>query len=272
MGERTYPEVTAEEQTGLQRRRVSSRHRGFGYFVYTSVKERTPRAWRYAVRTKMLRPIQPAYVGRGVECPVCGYGSRKFFRNLCPHCGSGKRARLMALFLKRELDIEHKLARLLHFAPEPGLAKTLAGLPNLTYVPADLDPAPGYERVDATAIGLEPPFDGIISSHVLEHIPDDLAAMSEMSRVLSHDGWALVLVPTDHSLSETYEDHTVTSAWGRHKRFGQHDHVRRYGLDVTERLRSAGLTVHEYRYAEEIGADAERFGVGRDVIYLCRRA
>ena len=41
-------------------------------------------------------------------------------------------------------------------------------------------------------------FDLVICNHVLEHIPDDRKAIAEISRVLSPNGRALIMVPIDH--------------------------------------------------------------------------
>ena len=54
------------------------------------------------------------YIGRGVECPVCGTRRRKFLpygyvhsrpNALCPRCLSLERHRLLWLYLQRETDL-----------------------------------------------------------------------------------------------------------------------------------------------------------------------
>jgi SAM-dependent methyltransferase len=206
-----------------------------------------------------------------VKCPVCGGSFRAFARGRCPECGSADRHRLMMLFLRNRTQTFSNRARVLHFAAEPALADALSKVPTLEYLPADLDPPRGFERVDATDIRLRPGFDGIITSHVLEHIPDDRQAMREMYRVLKPGGWALVLVPI--SVYQTYENPAVTSARERHRHFGQHDHVRLYGYDVTERLAAAGFDVAEERYAEMLGPSAiQSYGLNTlDLIHFCRK-
>jgi SAM-dependent methyltransferase len=159
--------------------------------------------------------------------------------------------------------------RILHFAPEPGLFQMLRRQPNVDYVPGDLRPAHGHARVDATNIDLPGRFDGVITSHVLEHIPDDETAIAEMHRILAPDGWAIVLVPDVAHLEKTFEDHTVVTAWGRYRTYGQHDHVRIYGRDFVSKLRAPGFRVVD-RYARELGDEAGRFGLGNDRVYFCR--
>jgi predicted SAM-dependent methyltransferase len=145
--------------------------------------------------------------------------------------------------------------------------------PTVDYVPGDLVPDKGHEKVDATAIHLDPTFDGIVSSHVLEHIPDDLSAITEMYRVLKPAGWAVVMVPVVDTLAETYESDAVQSRWARHRHFGQHDHVRVYGRDLPNRLEAAGFLVTVRQYADEFPvSDFRRFGLrSSDVIFYCQK-
>jgi SAM-dependent methyltransferase len=250
-----------------------------GRFVVGVVKERLPRHPRRLLLGRALKVMGWRLRGDAVECPACGGSASKFFSGIvysgtfCPSCGASSRARLQALFLRRELGIEHSAARVLHFAPELGLIGMLSSLPTVDYVPADLVPDKDHERIDATAIHLDPTFTGVITSHVLEHIPDDLAAISEMQRVLVVGGWALVIVPVHDELRSTFEDASIKSRWQRERYYGQHDHVRIYGRDFPARLRVAGFDVHERRYAAELRAgEVMRYGLSEsDVIYLCKK-
>ena len=86
-------------------------------------------------------------------------------------------------------------------------------------------------------------FDRVICSEVLEHIPDDVAAMAELSRVLKPGGTMAITVPRfgpeliNWALSDEY--HTVKGG-----------HVRIYRRSVMEsRLAAAGLSVSGHRYA-----------------------
>ena len=174
-----------------------------GRFILGVAKEHLPRHPRRVLLGHALKLIGWRLKGDAVECPVCRVTASQFFHmfvfggTVCPSCGASSRARLQALFLKRELGIEHSTARVLHFAPEPGLSQMLSALPTVDYVPADLVPDKGHERVDATAVHLDPAFTGVITSHVLQLIPNDAAAISEMHRILVAGGWALVIVPVD---------------------------------------------------------------------------
>jgi SAM-dependent methyltransferase len=142
----------------------------------------------------------------------------------------------------------------------------------IEYLTADLL-APADRQLDITAIDLpDASFDVVICSHVLEHVPDDRRAMSEMLRVLRPGGRALVMVPYDLE-RPTHEDPSVSSPEERLRRFGQHDHVRRYGADLGERLSGEGFEVSEATFAELF--DRERslrhaLPAGR-TIFDCRR-
>ena len=82
--------------------------------------------------------------------------------------------------------------------------------------------------------------------------------------------WRLiVLVPV---LRETtFEDDKITSEPERLKAFGQKDHVRIYGGDVIDRLRSAGFTV-TLRKAEELGEERVKTGaLAGKTVYICSK-
>jgi SAM-dependent methyltransferase len=98
-----------------------------------------------------------------------------------------------------------------------------------------------------TDIRLDGPFDGVIASHVLEHIPDDRSAMLELFRVLRPGGWALLLVPI--TADRTLEDPAVQTPRRRFEVFGQLDHVRRYGPDFLRRLEDVGFDVSAEYFA-----------------------
>jgi ubiquinone/menaquinone biosynthesis C-methylase UbiE len=82
-------------------------------------------------------------------------------------------------------------------------------------------------------------FDVVICNHVLEHVPEDGKALSEIYRVLKPGGWASLQVPIvgDH----THEDLTIRDPSTRTRLYGQSDHVRQYGTDFANRIKAAGF-------------------------------
>ena len=85
-------------------------------------------------------------------------------------------------------------------------------------------------------------FDFILCNHVLEHVENDIKALSEIKRVLKKGGRAIVQVPFYHPIpNKTIEDKSITSKADREKLYGQDDHVRKYGKDYDKRLKEGGL-------------------------------
>jgi hypothetical protein len=83
--------------------------------------------------------------------------------------------------------------------------------------------------------------------------------MAELHRVLRRGGWAILDVPIQGA--RTIEDPSVVDPAERRRRFGQEDHVRRYGADYRDRLREAGFAVAVHGVAA-VCADAERVRLG----------
>jgi SAM-dependent methyltransferase len=122
-------------------------------------------------------------------------------------------------------------------------------LANVEYIAADLDPEPyrnvmDIVRADITNLQWDKGhFDLVICNHVLEHVPDDRKAMSELFRVMRPEGTAILQVPIAGAPRETVEDPSIECADERERLFGQVDHVRIYGTDYVDRLRGAGFNV-----------------------------
>ena len=185
-----------------------------------------------------------------VECPLCGYRGRILKKGgkvgKCPQCTTYARHRLAAFWLQDSLDSATTIS-LLHVAPEPGLKSFIRKkFPEMKYV--DIDSGDGESRDVATHhIDLcdlpfaDNSFDLSICSHVLEHIPDDRKAITELYRVMKPGCRALVLVPIFYDLKKTFEDPHVVSPKQRKKLFGQDDHVRKCGRDYWDRLCAAGF-------------------------------
>ncbi len=164
----------------------------------------------------------------------------------CPHCGAHERHRFLALLLEGLSPWLSGASVVLDVAPSRQMTKQLKRLCPQGYFSMDFDPAADGRPVDVRASMTDLPLpdasvDFMVCYHVLEHIPDDGAAMAEVARVLKPGGLALVQVPW-RSQRETDEDPSASVA-ERVRRFGQADHVRYYGRDFDDRLRRGGLDV-----------------------------
>jgi SAM-dependent methyltransferase len=216
---------------------------------------------RPALRAAALAGARVLLRGDRHECPCCGGRFSRFIARdeslVCPRCRSRERQRVLWLYLRRELGIEASSARVLHLAPEPALHDRLRALPRLRYETGDLAPGPLVDRtMDVERLPYaDGALDLVLCSLVLEHVDDDVGAARELARVLAPGGLALVQVPVEPTLDRTYEDFSIVTPEGREAAFGQADHVRIYGTDVADRLRSGGLDVTLVPYADEVPAE-----------------
>ncbi len=191
------------------------------------------------------------YIGSKFFCPVCESDLRNFRSGVCPKCGAGVRHRTLILFLQRKTNFFSDKLSVLHFAPEHCFYKKFKSLPNLNYLSADIGSPRAMVEVDMTNIQYpDNKFSVLISSHVLEHVDDDLKAMKELFRVQDPNGWSVHLAPIDRSRTDTYEDPSVKSLEERQKIFGHYDHKRIYGTDYKKRLESAGFKVAIFKTAD----------------------
>lgn len=212
------------------------------------------------------------------ECPFCRYegedfkpfgvASPAFTRHrivgggyrphvLCPRCGSTDRERLVFCFLKKHTNVFLGTEKVLHVAPE----HVLGGLLKIVvteYLSIDIRPNIAMRVADIRSLPFAPgSFDAIICNHVLEHVQDDIKALSELLRVLSSNGIAVLQVPIALDLPHTLEAHS-SSPEEREALYGQSDHVRLYGTDYPQRLMKAGFKVVTYDPSHESDLDLRR--------------
>ena len=222
------------------------------------------------------------YKGNNVECPVCESTFRKFLpygnqgidNRLCPKCLSLERHRLIWLFLKQKTNFFNAELKVLHIAPEQPFLKPFKKLKKLDYTTADLESPIADVKMDIREMPFEDnSYDVLMCNHVLEHIDNEQKATSEIYRVLKKGGWAILQVPLDASLEETYEDLSITDPKEREKLFGQYDHVRLYGRDYPQRLEKSGLKVLPDDLVTEIGNElAERYRLDKtELLYFCKK-
>jgi hypothetical protein len=81
----------------------------------------------------------------------------------------------------------------------------------------------------------------------------------------------ILQIPQDLNREKTFEDNTITDRKERAKIFGQYDHVRIYGRDYFDKLRSIGFTVIDEDYTQKITpelVDKYRLASG-EIIPIC---
>lgn len=182
-------------------------------------------------------------------CSVCGMVAEAFLPSPagnrhdvgCPSCGSLERHRFLIQLLYGIVPHVARQGLLLDAAPSPCLTPRIRAIAGRKVLRLDLEPRNRAVDVAASLTHLplaDRSVDVAICYHVLEHIPNDLAAMLEIGRILTPGGVAFIQVPwkpgpTDEDPEAGPEE--------RVRRFGQADHVRQYGDDFDDRLARSGL-------------------------------
>lgn len=233
---------------------------------------------------KLIKPLvyDIVHLGGKFKCTVCGRRS-KYFREAgivprkdakCPFCGAVERHRLFWQYIKDHTDFETTPPKnALHIAPKEILEKKLRPLIGEGYVTGDLFDPRADLKMDITEIQFpDNSFDFIYCSHVLEHVPDDRKAMREFRRVLTDDGFAVLIVPIYPE--PTIEDPSIEDPKERLRLFGQDDHVRKYGPDFADRLKEEGFNVQaisktDLLSPEEIQTVGLSYWDGR--IFICKK-
>ncbi|MBQ0736396.1 class I SAM-dependent methyltransferase [Aquimarina celericrescens] len=211
----------------------------------------------------LVRPIISLVLrGNTYTDPIDGKSFSKFlpygYENqrdnvLSPSTLSLERHRLLWLYLKNETNFFSAPAKVLHFAPEQAFYKRFRKLRHLDYTTTDLNSPLADVKADICNLPFKnDEYDTIFCNHVLEHIPDDTKAMQEIFRVLKPGGMAILQIPQDLDRETTFEDNSITDAKERATIFGQYDHVRVYGIDYFEKLRTIGFTVEEVDYTNQL--------------------
>jgi len=184
-----------------------------------------------------------------------GYGKQRN-NALSPSTLSLERHRLLWLYLKNETDFFSASKKVLHFAPEQCFLKRFRDLKNLNYTTTDLESPIADVKADICNLPFDDnSYDIILCNHVLEHIPDDTKAMQELYRVLKPEGMGIFQIPQDLNRDNTFEDDSIIDKDERAKIFGQYDHVRIYGRDYFDKLRSIGFKVEEVDYTANLSEE-----------------
>ena len=240
--------------------------------IFKSILNTIPRPWLIKV-SYWVRPIIAfSLKGDRFTDPIDGKSFRKFLpygygkqrdNALSPSTLSLERHRLMWLFLRDETTFfsSEKKLQTLHIAPEQCFLDIFRKQQNLAYTTSDLESPIADVKADICDLPFEDnSFDVVFCNHVLEHITDDTKAMQELFRVLKKGGFGVFQIPQDLARETTFEDNSITDRKERSKIFGQYDHVRVYGRDYFNKLRSIGFIVDEIDYTQKIAPEKlERF-------------
>ena len=217
--------------------------------VADAARRRARKLRRVAHRTLLRYPHR-------VRCPVCGWSGARLSPSakprrpsrLCPACKSSERYRALELVLRRRGPVDPDV-RLLEVAPIHTVQRTAEDL-GYRYTSVDLRSPRAQVHADLCHLPFaDASFDVVVCFHVLEHIPEDRQAVTELARVVGTEGEAIVVVPRDDRRAVTFEDPDADTA-DYERLFGQSDHVRWYGADVAERWRETGVEVVEQRWSD----------------------
>lgn len=232
----------------------------------------------------LVRPIIAFTLkGNTFTDPIDGKSFRKFLpygygkqreNALSPSTLSLERHRLLWLYLKEYTDFftASSKKKVLHMAPEQCFLPIFKKQPNLEYTTADLYSPIADVKADICDLPFDDnSFDVVFCNHVLEHITDDTKAIQELYRVLKPGGMGIFQIPQDVSRATTFEDDSITDQKERAKIFGQYDHVRVYGRDYFDKLRSVGFKVDEIDYTKKITTEmVERFCLSKgEILPVC---
>ena len=240
--------------------------------IFKSILNTIPRPWLIKA-SYLVRPIIAfSLKGDTFTDPIDGKSFRKFLpygygkqreNALSPSTLSLERHRLMWLFLRDETPFFTSTEKLktLHIAPEQCFLDIFRKQKNLEYITSDLESPIADVKADICDLPFKDnEFDVVFCNHVLEHIPNDAKAMRELFRVMKKGGFGIFQIPQDLSREVTFEDDSITDKKERAKIFGQYDHVRVYGRDYFNKLRSFGFKVDEVDYTKKIALkEIERF-------------
>ena len=235
--------------------------------LFTNILNTIPRPWLIKA-SYLVRPLIAYYLkGDRYIDPIDGKSFRKFLpygygkqreNALSPSTLSLERHRLLWLFLKDETNFftsKEKL-KVLHIAPEQCFLDIFRKQKNLEYLTSDLESPIADVKADICNLPFKDnSFHVVFCNHVLEHIPNDTKAMQELYRVLKPGGLGIFQIPQDLSREKTFEDNTILDKKERAKIFGQYDHVRVYGRDYFNKLRSVGFKVEEIDYTKKIAPE-----------------
>lgn len=163
----------------------------------TRVRPYVPRRLHSLATRGTGRVVAWALAGDAVCCPCCGVKLKRFvvYPSLyCPRCGAYERHRLLALYLERRPELLTPPVKLLQVSPDRPLERFL-GRDGVDRTSIDVDNPTVDLRMDVHELAFEDrSFDVVFCLAVLDVVPDQARALSELKRVLRHGGIAILQV------------------------------------------------------------------------------
>lgn len=211
-----------------------------------------------------------------VTCNICGWQGGRFYPNAgsgyyeedtaCPRCHCIDRYRALAAILEKRTEFFENGSSVIEVAPVRTFqAYSLWRKKNENYVSFDLENF-GMEKGDITNMRFaDDSADYFLCFHVLEHVPDDGTALSEIHRVLKPGGKAILQVPIDYSIDEIVE-------YGAPNPF-ETGHVRRYSQNgFAERIADRGFSVETISADQVFDAETiARHGLSREPVFVAQK-
>jgi len=196
---------------------------------------------------------------------------------MCPFCASLTRHRALTPLIAGWLSQSTREVSALHIAPDACIRSRLKDSVQ-SYRGLDrFEPGHYYppDTIHGDLQNLPLPDDSIdlsICLHVLEHVDDDLASLASLFRVAKPGGVVVLAFPFRGGRL-TFEDRSITDPAQRAALFGQWDHVRVYGDDAKDRMRSAGFDVIQFKAADIYDAGrVQSWGLRPgEVFFVCRK-
>ena len=194
-----------------------------------------------AIPLRPFRPQKPGPPGTR-RCAVCTWQGPEFHGSnhcesaLCPRCGAIGRDRWLFHCLTSCVPGIGRHTRLMETSPRLGDTYKDAMSAKVGYLASDYDQRAHKADVAIDLQQIDLPdehLDVLMTSHVLEHVPDTGAALDEIRRVLRPGGSMVLLVPVLQGVTappaepEFHGDDTPVF-W-------------RFGLDLTGTLRAHGF-------------------------------
>jgi phosphoglycolate phosphatase len=174
-------------------------------------------------------------VSEAMQCPICLKNDWRDYQ-YCNSCKTTTRHRAAFLYIKSLIgrNCLGPNSKILHIAPEAGIAQFLSG--HFNYTAADINPHLNPVYADAQAVKLDlcedaqslpaKTYDLIIHNHILEHVCCNYTAvLIHLNNSLSSNGHILFTIPVI-SAGSYKEDIGNLSEAERQKAFFNKHHVR----------------------------------------------